>query len=141
MKPLDQIVTKLNALADLNILDNSRQRQYIDARAVFCVIAYRYVGLTLSQVAQYFKDRGKNSDHATILHAVKNYEIYSKYNPKLNLWLSDIICNTDLKVTSKKEIMIHKITQMNENNIDLLEKPIEIIYSKNIKENQETNEN
>jgi hypothetical protein len=141
MKPLDQIVTKLNALAGLDILDNSRQRQYIDARAVFCVIAYKYVGLTLSQVAQYFKDRGKSSDHATILHAVKNYEIYSKYNSKLNLWLSDIICNTDLKVTSKKEIMIHKITQMNENNIDLLEKPIEIIYSKNIKENQEANEN
>jgi hypothetical protein len=141
MKPLDQIVTKINALAGLNILDNTRKREYIEARAVFCVIAYKYVGLNLSQVAQYFKDRGKSSDHATILHALKNYEIYSKYNSQLNLWLSDIVCSTDLKVTSKKQIAIHKISQMSETNIDLLEKPIEMIYLKNIKENQETNEN
>ena len=141
MKTLDQIVTKINALAEIDILDNTRKREYIEARSVFCVIAYKYVGFNLSQVAQYFKDRGKSSDHATVLHAVKNYEIYSRYNSNLNLWLSDIICNTDLKVTSKKQIMIHKIRQMNENNIDLLEKPIEIVYSKNIKENQEANEN
>jgi len=141
MKTLDQIVTKLNALAELDILNNTRKREYIEARAVFCVIAYKYVGLTLSQVARYFKDRGKSSDHATILHAIKNYDIYSRYNQKLDLWLSDIVCSTDLKVASKKQIMIHKITQMNENNIDLLEKPIEIIYSKNIKENQQTDEN
>jgi hypothetical protein len=141
MKPLDQIVQKINALAELNILDNTRKREYIEARAVFCVIAYKYVGLNLSQVAKYFKDRGKSSDHATILHALKNYEIYSKYNSQLNLWLSDIVCSTDLKVTSKKQIAIHKISQMSETNIDLLEKPIEMIYLKNIKENQETNEN
>jgi hypothetical protein len=137
MKPLDQIVQKINALAELNILDNTRKREYIEARAVFCVIAYKYVGLNLSQVAKYFKDRGKSSD----LHALKNYEIYSKYNSQLNLWLSDIVCSTDLKVTSKKQIAIHKISQMSETNIDLLEKPIEMIYLKNIKENQETNEN
>ena len=89
---------------------------------MFCVVAYKYAGLNLTQTANYLKKRGKSSDHATVLHAIKNYEIYAKYSPNLDIWLSDIICNTDLKVASKKQIMIHKINQMSEQNVDLLEK-------------------
>lgn len=134
MKPLDKIILKINALAELDVLENTRKREYIEARALFCVIAYKYVGANLTQIATYLKKRGKSSDHATVLHAIKNYEIYSKYSNYLDVWLSDIICNTDLKVASKKQIMIHKISQMSEKNVDLLEKPIELIYLKNINE-------
>lgn len=136
MKPLDKIVLKVNALAELDVLENTRKREYIEARALFCVIAYKYVGLNLTQIATYLKERGKSSDHATVLHAIKNYDIYAKYSNHLDIWLSDIICNTDLQVASKKQIMIHKITQMSERNVDLLEKPIELIYLKNINENK-----
>ena len=75
MKTLDNIILKINALANLDVLENTRKREYIEARALFCVVAYKYAGLNLTQTANYLKKRGKSSDHATVLHAIKNYEI------------------------------------------------------------------
>jgi len=138
MKHLDQIVSRLNALAEIDILNNTRKREYVEARALFCTIAYTYVNLNLTQVADYLKKRGKSSDHATVLHAIRNYEIYSKYNANLELWLSDIICNNDLNIASQKQMMIHKINQMTDENIDLLQPPMELIYQKNIVETKLT---
>ena len=63
MRNLEILGKRLNRLSNLDIYQNSRKREYIEARSVFCVIAYKYYNYTYAQIAAYF--RGKESRATT----------------------------------------------------------------------------
>lgn len=136
MKQLNEVANKINELAQLDIFTNTRKAQYIEARSLFCLIAYKYFKFNLTQIARYMKQNGKNSDHATILHALKNYEMYSKYQPHLNMWLEDIVGDlTNLELDQKQQLIIHKVKQLSEKNVDQLNGHLKEIYNQNMLEN------
>lgn len=141
MKQLNEVAKKLNKLAQLNIFENTRKAEHIEARSLFCLIAYKYFSYNLIQISKYMKQNGKSSDHSTILHALKNYEMYSKYKPNLNVWLEEIVGDlSSLELQQKKQLIIHKVGQLSEKNVDELNEHLEEIYNNNILEN-ETAEN
>ena len=41
--------------------------------------------MTYETIKEFFKNNGKPYDHATALHAYKNYEMYCKHNKNLEL--------------------------------------------------------
>lgn len=134
---MDYVAFRINKLADLDIFKNTRKRKYIEARSLFCLICYRYLGKTYQYIAEYLESKGKSSDHATILHALKGYEIYSKYNTKLNIWLDEILnCDENLDRNQKLELMFHKIKQLKDNNLNILSNSLDEVYTSEIEQEQ-----
>ena len=118
---MEFVAKQINRLADLNIFENTRKREYIEARSLFCLISYRIAKQTYANIARFFEQNGKSSDHATVLHSLKNYEIYSRYNPNLELWFNEIIENIkDVTKSQKIELLYHKMKHLNKNNLTIL---------------------
>ena len=110
MKSLDKIAKELNALAGIDIFKNTRRREYIEARSLFCLIAYKYYKLTYAQIASYLRKAGKTSDHSTILHAHKSFDMYQRYAPHLIEWLDILIGSEDTFDRDRiVRLMSHKI--------------------------------
>ena len=61
MRNLEILGKRLNRLSNLNIYENSRKREYIEARSVFCVIAYKYYDYTYAQIAGYLRSKGRQA--------------------------------------------------------------------------------
>jgi hypothetical protein len=118
---MEFVARQINRLAGLNIFENTRKREYIEARSLFCLISYRIAKQTYANIARFFEQNGKSSDHATVLHSLKNYEIYSRYNPNLEIWFNEIIENIkDQTKTQKIELLYHKIKHLSKNNLTIL---------------------
>ena len=59
-------------------LSPNRSREIVDARMIFCAVARKEGGYTLKHIGQTL-----NRDHATALHAIKNYKILSTVDKKI----------------------------------------------------------
>tara|TARA_R110002020_G_scaffold38144_3_gene114957 strand:+ start:1907 stop:2368 length:462 start_codon:yes stop_codon:yes gene_type:complete len=125
------IVNQVNKLAGLDILENTRQREYVEARSLVCFVLRKYLGLGLNRIAKFFKENGKNMHHATALHLIRNYDIYKLYNKNLEKWFDMIINDIDDVGNENKRILIkHRIKYLTNKDIDDLALYTEGMYNK-----------
>lgn len=77
MTDLLTIVSKATNITKREILGNSRKREIIQARGLFCYMAVRNLKKMTTTTGRFL-----NRDHSTIINAVKNYDGYIEMNVK-----------------------------------------------------------
>ena len=77
MNDLLTIVSKATNITKREILGNSRKREIIQARGLFCYMAVRNLKKMTTTTGRFL-----NRDHSTIINAVKNYDGYIEMNVK-----------------------------------------------------------
>ncbi len=98
------LTNKLIKITGLDIFKPTRARDYVEARALLMYVFYKYLGMSKSAIARYFKDRGKSMNHATVIHHLKAWEFTVKYNPALARDLNDLLGQTqymDMKLQTQ----------------------------------------
>ena len=70
-------------MTNVNIFSNTRQRNFVELRALVCWILKEQLGMGWSHIALFFQSKGKLMNHATVIHLVKMYPSYKNYNQEL----------------------------------------------------------
>jgi len=70
-------------LSGLDIFKNSRQRRYVEMRALLSYMLCKDLNMGWSRISQFYQDNGKTMSHASVIHAVKNYSVYRQHNKQL----------------------------------------------------------
>lgn len=70
-------------MTGVDIFSNTRQRNYVELRALVCYILREKLGMRWTNIAYYFESMGKSMNHATVIHLVKMYPTYKIYNKHL----------------------------------------------------------
>lgn len=136
MRNLEILGKRINRLSNLDIYENSRKREYIEARSVFCVIAYKYYDYTYAQIAAYLRSKGKSSDHATVLHSLKSFDVYSKYSTHLEVWLSDLVGGAAYNRNQMTKLISHKLKMLSDNDIQNIADIVGNKYDKELLEKE-----
>tara|TARA_R110000744_G_scaffold145383_3_gene257989 strand:+ start:230 stop:655 length:426 start_codon:yes stop_codon:yes gene_type:complete len=77
-------IIKFNFEFDLDLFKHTRKREYVEARAVFYYYLHTYCRMRLTDIVnEVAKETGWKPNHATILHAIKNYPVYVRFNKDL----------------------------------------------------------
>lgn len=79
-----EVADKLKELTGLNIFKNTRRREYVELRAVFFHILRHKHRFTLRGIQEICEKNGKTINHATIVHSLKEYDMYCKANKDLD---------------------------------------------------------
>ena len=121
-----KIANNLSKISRLNPFDNSRKREVIEIRSVLMKILRDYQGMTLYEIADFFNINNKPMDHSTVIYSLKNYEIYTGYNPKLNEWYDFIVealfdsGTYEQSFIVKRKVLKNRIDCLNKKNLDEL---------------------
>jgi len=103
-----RIANQVNKLANLDVFKNTRKLEHIEARSLLSIILYKYEKFTLHDIKNFYIANGKSSDHTTVLHSIKNWDIYRHYNKNLLEWLNCI--TTDLgKANNEAKLELIKL--------------------------------
>ena len=125
------VATQVSNLAELNPFNNTRQRDFVEARALICLILNKYLGIGLTRIANFFKENGKDMHHATVLHLVRSFDTYKFYNKNLDKWLDIVVNDIDDVGNENKRILIkHRIKYLTNKDIDELALYTEDMYNK-----------
>jgi hypothetical protein len=130
---LKQIIKEITG-ADINQV--SRKREIIEARAVY----YKILKQIDKKKSLQSIGASVGKDHATVLHSLKNYDMFEKFNPSLKLFRKEILQRLnytpdELILKKTKDEMIQslqiEIMKLTDDNINLQEKIIKLQTSKN----------
>jgi len=96
-----------------NIFKNTRRREYVDSRRILFYILRNNFLLTYFEIGRISK-----RDHATIIHAIKDFDYIIKADPILNGVYQKALERAEFITTyspeARKEEIIKKIEQLNE---------------------------
>ena len=82
-----KIAKQISKLAGFDILRKTRQRDVIEARSLMFHILVKYHGVRPYAISRKIKVGGAPLNHATILHSLKSFDTYRRYNKNLDKWL------------------------------------------------------
>ena len=124
-----EIAKELEQLSELNPFRHTRLRPYIDVRATLTFLLYNNLNFTLTELARFYISNGKPYDHATVLHALKNFETYRRYNKNIDKWL-DNFKYLDQDTKHQKSMIKQNLNYLTPNNIKRLNKIVTIMYER-----------
>ncbi len=119
-----KIAKQINKVANVDVFENTRRREVVEARSLLSFILYKYEKMTLQQIGNLFKDKGRSGNHTTVLHAIKSFETHKKYNSKIQEWLLDITIKLKNN-NAKKEFIKHKVNFLDTKDVDKIAKQVD----------------
>lgn len=123
---INNLINTINEAAGIDIFRNTRQRDYVEARALLTYLLRNYFGMRLSEIQRLFKTNGYPVHHATLLHAIRNFkDVYLPHNP----FLQGVYDKASKILNNKTEFKIrhiqNSIQDIPEEKLDEVQKLIE----------------
>jgi hypothetical protein len=129
----EQIANEIIKLSKLNVFDNTRKREYVEARALLCYILRAHKQMTYRSIVEFFVENNKPINHATIIHYINNFESYIKFNHKLNQMLNAVIMKMDKRnYKSRREFIKLKADVLSKSSIDTVLDLITKLHNKEL---------
>jgi len=94
----NEIAEKVIELSGINIFERSRKREIVEMRSLFFYILKNKLDMGLTEMSRYFEDSASSINHATIIWALKNYEIYKSSNKRIQEIEEMIILKTSMNI-------------------------------------------
>jgi hypothetical protein len=128
-----QITNEFRQEFGFDFLKETRKREYIEARSVLINYFYNYRNMGLTQIAMLI---GQVSDwkpnHATIYHALKQYDVYTTYNKKLDAILKKVIGVSS--VSDMKTYIQHTVANLDDTTVNKMFKTAAKTYADQLQE-------
>tara|TARA_R110002167_G_scaffold106627_2_gene273314 strand:+ start:104 stop:619 length:516 start_codon:yes stop_codon:yes gene_type:complete len=103
LKPIE-IADKLIELSGINVFEQSRVRDVIEMRGLLCYLLREKRLMRWTAISTFFQENGKPMDHATVIHAIKNYPLYYKSNKKIQEFEKMFTFSKDLSIDEVNKI-------------------------------------
>ena len=78
MIPKEKLIKTIKKLTNLDPLQESRETKIVEIRSLINHVLHSYYGLGCTNISRFYKSHGKKINHATILHSLRMWEVYSK---------------------------------------------------------------
>jgi len=96
-------------------------------------ILYDFSNMTLAQIRDFYINKGKPMNHATVLHSLRNFNMYRIYNPNLNKYFDEMIKQYELSTKYEKQKAIEqKIKYLSDKNLDKAHALVNKLFTKEL---------
>ena len=124
MSKADKIAKEINKIAKVDVFQNTRKKEVVEARSLLSFILYKYEKMTLQEIGNLFKQKGRSGNHTTVLHSIKSFEKNNKYNNRIQRWLLKI--TRQLRdIDAKREFIKHKVNFLKNKDVDKIAKQVD----------------
>jgi chromosomal replication initiation ATPase DnaA len=93
----ESIADEINKTLNLNLYENSRRLELVDARSIYCYILHKELNYTLYKVRDSLRAKGKNYDHASVIHSVKIFDEVKKRRKDIEELRNSILGRSSIK--------------------------------------------
>lgn len=142
-KEFTKIVERFELEFGYKFLIKTREREKIEARAALIYYLKRFRGLKLVEITKLFDQYcGWKPNHATILHSTVNFDMYARFNRRIDDVLKAVIGYYE-RDSDKSRYIKQNIEKMPSEVIDKIHKQVVREYDKILNEdpNEETIKN
>ena len=107
-----RVKREIQKISGIDPFIRTRKREVVESRALYIHLLYKYHKKRPYHIAKVI---GLN--HATILHSLKNFDIYVRFNPKLKEWLEKALRSQEDIIPIRKEYIKDKLDYLKSKDI------------------------
>ena len=132
----DKLIKTIKKISNLDPLKDSRETQIVEIRSLVNHILNNYYGLGCTNISRFYKKHGKYINHATILHSLRMWDVYSKDKncSYLNDILHDLLEYDQTEDIIKRSYIKSKIDFIEDTPLNQVYKKVKKEYKKYIEE-------
>lgn len=93
----ESIADEINVSLGLNLYENSRRLDLVDARSIYCYILHKELNYTLYKVRDSLRAKGKLYNHCSVIHSVKIFDEVRRRRKDINELRDKILFRTNSK--------------------------------------------
>jgi len=120
LKP-KEIADKLKELTSVDVFENTRTQQVVKIRSLFCYLLREKLAMRWTAISQFFQHNNKSMNHATVIHALKNYQAHKLHDKKIATLEGMFTFDSDLTIDeiNKIKYLESKIQRLETQIIDI----------------------
>ena len=104
MNKANYIGESINQLCGVNIYENRRTQDLVDARSLACYMLHKDNKITLHKIKDHFNSKGKAMTHCSVLYSSNMFAKVRRRKPELNDVRDKIMNTVDPKYALMKRI-------------------------------------
>lgn len=118
---------EIQRISGIDPFTRNRKRDVVEARGLYINMLHKYHKKGCSEIA-----RGLKVTHATILHSIKNFDIYVRFNPTLKEWLEKALKSEEDIIPIRKEYIKDKLDYLQTKHILELSDIVRDMYEESL---------
>ena len=122
----------IKEITGVDVFKNSRKREYVEYRALYNYILKKVMNKSLTWIRDNYRYYGKNYDHATVIHSLKMFDIYKRYNENF-LPLFNQLCANKNSVSERIAFIDTALKNMSEDNVVKVSDLVNELLNQNVK--------
>ena len=96
------LINEIEALSGIEIFNPSRRRENVEVRSLLYTVLKKFYRFNLREIQDLAEEYSYFITHASVIHSLNSFDIYSKYNTNLLDWYNAIIIDLEEDVAAAR---------------------------------------
>ena len=96
------LITEIESLSGYRVFDNTRRREVVEIRSLLYTVLKKFYRFTLREIQDLAQEYNYYITHASVIHSIKSFEVYSKYSPHLLEWYHAVVIDLEEDLAAQR---------------------------------------
>ena len=127
------LVKEIELLSGYNIFESTRRREVVEIRSLLYTVLKKFYRFTLREIQDLAAEYNYTMNHASVIHSLNSFEIYSKYSPHLLEWYHAVVQDLEEDVAAERiDFIKPKLKYLSEDDLSKLSTIVKEMYEEAI---------
>lgn len=96
------LINELESLSGYKIFENTRRREVVEIRSLLYTVLKKFYKFTLREIQDLAQEYNYTITHASVIHSIKSFEVYSKYSPHILDWYHAVVIDLEEDLAAQR---------------------------------------
>jgi len=96
------LINEIESLSGYKVFDNTRRREVVEVRSLLYTVLKKFYRFTLREIQDLAEEYNYTITHASVIHSLKSFEVYSKYSPHLLEWYHAVVIDLEEDLAAQR---------------------------------------
>ena len=96
------LINEIESLSGYRVFENTRRREVVEVRSLLYTVLKKFYRFTLREIQDLAEEYNYTITHASVIHSLKSFEVYSKYSPHLLEWYHAVVIDSEEDLAAQR---------------------------------------
>jgi len=96
------LINEIESLSGYRVFENTRRREVVEIRSLLYTVLKKFYRFTLREIQDLAQEYNYYITHASVIHSIKSFEVYSKYSPHLLEWYHAVVIDLEEDLAAQR---------------------------------------
>lgn len=127
------LINEIESLSGYRVFENTRRREVVEVRSLLYTVLKKFYRFTLREIQDLAEEYNYSITHASVIHSINSFDVYSKYSPHLLEWYHAVVIDLEEDLAAQRiDFIKPKLKYLSDNDLLKLSTIVKEMYEEAI---------